>query len=72
MYVEHGRHEILGIKKGYICTEEYYPIHGTDVVILNAQNHAHLWNFDFALVEKIDNEKDKKKLYNVICDRRTK
>lgn len=68
MYVEHGRHEILGIKKGYMCTQEYYPINGTGIVILNAQNHAHRWNFNFVLIEKIDNEKDKENLYKVICE----
>lgn len=66
--VDARRGKVYGIKKGYILTEEYYPLHGIDIIIVNAKNHSHHWNFNFVLIPKIEKEEDKKSIYEVICN----
>ena len=58
------RKEIYNIKKGYTLSKEYYPLHGIDIFILNAKNHAHHWNFNFILVPNLAQEEQN--LYKVI------
>lgn len=56
--------EFYSMKKGYVLSKEYYPLHGVDIFIFNAKNHSHHWNFNFILVPNLAQKEQS--LYKII------
>jgi len=57
--INHATGALLGIKKGYSATEKMENIHGFQVDIFNAKNHAHHWNLNWICVQDLNEQFEK-------------